>query len=138
MCRSFAGVFATILALAAPAAVNSQMPESRPPSRAEATPARVTLGPVERSVSTSSVMIVWSTNVSTDTTLRYGTDPAHLDQIEREHFGGLTHRVLLTHLNPQTIYYFRVVVPMELTKGREAMAEVASFRTRARGQEPAD
>jgi phosphodiesterase/alkaline phosphatase D-like protein len=125
-------LFLPLAWLAAPA----QMPEVQP--RAGATPARVTFGPSARAVSPTTALIYWSSNVSTSTELRYGTDPAHLDRTAKDPFGGMTHHVLLQDLIPGTLYFYRVVIDTALTGNQEPMAAAATFRTEQAGSKPSD
>jgi hypothetical protein len=83
-------------------------------------------GPVVLRVSDTSVRIVWSSNVVTDSRLRYGTHPDKLDQVADEPWGGSTHRVWLKNLAPNTTYYYRIG---DSTARGSAADEVATFRT---------
>jgi hypothetical protein len=91
--------------------------------------ARVIYGPVEQSISATSALITWSTNVSTRTVLLYGVNPNNLDQVAQEPWDGLTHRVLLNNLAPNTTYYYRVGAYTPRSGGEEPMRGTASFRT---------
>jgi phosphodiesterase/alkaline phosphatase D-like protein len=93
---------------------------------------RVTTGPVIRSIADSSAVIAWSTNVTTDTLLRYGKSADNLDQLARAPWDGVTHSVQLRNLTPETTYYYRIGTSK--VQNREPMSAVASFRTLARGQ----
>jgi phosphodiesterase/alkaline phosphatase D-like protein len=88
---------------------------------------RVTNGPTIHSISDTTARITWSTNVSSPTLLRYGVRPDNLDQVTREPWDGLTHRVQLTNLKPETTYYYRVVAPV--LQKTEPMSAPASFTT---------
>jgi phosphodiesterase/alkaline phosphatase D-like protein len=95
-----------------------------------ATPARevrVTAGPVVRSVTDTTAVIAWSTNVITDSLLRYGNRADNLDQLARSPWDGLTHSVQLGNLTPETTYYYRVGT--STAQNAESMGSVPSFRT---------
>jgi Purple acid Phosphatase, N-terminal domain len=68
---------------------------------------QITNGPVVEIVTDTTAQIAWSTNVNAGTTLHYGVDAGHLDQTAGMPWGGLTHRVLLKDLKPNTTYYFQ-------------------------------
>ena len=94
---------------------------------------QITHGPVVENVTDTTAEIAWSTNVNAGTTLHYGTDPSHLDQAAGMPWGGLTHRVSLKNLNPNTTYYFRAESAQGQGTGTQAQAEQASFQTRPAG-----
>jgi len=113
--------------------------KSQPPtSQKEATPTvrevKVTNGPVVQSLTDTTAVITWSTNVSADTLLHYGKNSDNLDRVEREPWGGLTHRVRLIQLTPDTTYYYRVGT--SAVQAAEPMAATASFRTRPAKRAP--
>jgi acid phosphatase type 7 len=126
----------SLIVLAGWPAAHAQMPEVSP--AAGESPARVTLGPSARAVSATSALIYWSSNVSTPTELRYGTDPAHLDWTAKDLFGGMTHRVLLKNLRPDTAYFYRVAIDRSLTGNQAPMAAAATLRTAPAGSKPSD
>ena len=88
---------------------------------------RVTYGPVVILVQQSVATVSWSTNVSTDTVLRYGTGDNHLDQTASTPWGGTNHLVQLTNLAPDTTYYYRVGKPAG--QETEPMSLPAQFET---------
>jgi hypothetical protein len=90
--------------------------------------AKVTNGPVVRSLSGTTVLITWSTNIGTDTFIRYGTDSNKLDRVGESPWGGLTHRVQLHNLAPNTTYYYRV--DTSAVNGSEPLSGIAGFSTR--------
>ena len=94
---------------------------------------QITHGPVVENVTDTTAEIAWSTNVNAGTTLHYGTDPSHLDQAAGMPWGGLTHRVSLKNLNPNTTYYFRAESAQGQGTGTQAQAEQSSFQTRPAG-----
>jgi hypothetical protein len=87
-------------------------------------------GPVVEHVTATTAVIAWSTNVNSGTVLHYGTDPHRLDQTSGMPWGGLTHRVDLKDLKPDTRYYFQVESPKGQGTGTSATAPPASFRTK--------
>jgi Purple acid Phosphatase, N-terminal domain len=99
-------------------------------------PVRITHGPVVELVSDSSAQLAWSTNVNAGTVVHYGTDPANLTQIASMPWGGLTHRVILRHLTPETTYYFKVESPQGQDTGSRAEAPEKSLKTLVQGQPP--
>jgi hypothetical protein len=94
---------------------------------------QITNGPVVENVTDTMAEIAWSTNVNAGTTLHYGTDPSHLDQTAGMPWGGLTHRVSLKNLNPNTTYYFKAESAQGQGTGTQAQAEQASFQTKPAG-----
>jgi len=95
---------------------------------------RVTNGPVVRSITDTTALINWSTNVSTDTLLHYGTRSDALDEVARAPWGGLTHSIQLRNLTPDTTYYYRIGT--SAAQNTEPMSAVASFRTRPTKKTP--
>jgi hypothetical protein len=94
---------------------------------------QITNGPVVENVSDTTAQIAWSTNVNAGTTLRYGTDPSHLDLAAGMPWGGLTHRVTLKDLKPNTTYYFRAESSQGQGTGTQAQADQSSFQTKPAG-----
>ena len=93
----------------------------------------ITNGPVVENVTDTTAEIAWSTNVNSGTALRYGTDPAHLDQAAGMPWGGFTHRVLIRNLKPNTTYYFKAESGQGQGTGTMAEAAPASFQTKPAG-----
>src|SRR5215469_5103380 len=87
-------------------------------------------GPVVESITDTTAVIAWSTNVNAGTLLHYGTDVNHLDQSASMPWGGLTHRVNLKDLKPDTKYYFKAESPKGQGTGTSATAPPSSFRTK--------
>jgi hypothetical protein len=106
----------------------SQTPAGDPAPPAIAV--EITSGPVVEHVTDTTAVIAWSTNVNSGTVLHYGVDPHHLDQTAGMPWGGLTHRVSLKDLKPDTKYYFQVESPKGQGTGTSAVAPPASFRTK--------
>ncbi|HKD45754.1 MAG TPA: fibronectin type III domain-containing protein [Candidatus Angelobacter sp.] len=90
----------------------------------------ITQGPVVESVTDTTAVIAWSTNVNAGTVLHYGTDPNRLQQTAGMPWGGLTHRVNLKDLKPDTKYYFQAESPKGQGTGTSATAPPSSFRTK--------
>jgi hypothetical protein len=94
---------------------------------------QITNGPVVETVTDTTAQIAWSTNVNAGTTLHYGTDPSHLDLSAGMPWGGLTHRVTLKDLKPNTTYYFRAESSQGQGTGTQAQTEQVSFQTKPAG-----
>src|ERR1051326_1399338 len=94
---------------------------------------QITNGPVVENVTDTTAQIAWSTNVNAGTTLYYGTDPSHLDLSAGMPWGGLTHRVTLKDLKPNTTYYFRAESSQGQGTGTQAQTEQSSFQTKPAG-----
>jgi len=92
---------------------------------------RITQGPVVEDVTDSTAVIAWSTNVNAGTLLHYGIDPTNLDRVTGMPWGGLTHRVTLKDLKPDTKYYFRAESGEGQGTGTSASTPQSSFRTKA-------
>jgi Fibronectin type III domain len=92
---------------------------------------KIVQGPVVENVTDSTAIIAWSTNVNSGTLLHYGIDPTNLDKIAGMPWGGLTHRVTLKDLKPDTKYYFRAESVEGQGTGTAASAPQSSFRTKA-------
>ena len=90
-------------------------------------------GPVVENVTDSSAIIAWSTNVNAGTTLRYGIDPTNLDRVAGMPWGGLTHRVTIRNLSPNTTYYFKAESGQAQGTGTQAETAQASFQTKPAG-----
>jgi hypothetical protein len=117
-----------IVALAGASAAQtlSQPEDPAPPSTA----VEITNGPVVESFTDTTAVIAWSTNVNAGTVLHYGTDPIHLDKTAGMPWGGLTHRVDLKDLKPDTKYYFQAESPKAQGTGTSVTAPPSSFRTK--------
>jgi hypothetical protein len=94
---------------------------------------QITNGPVVENVSDTTAEIAWSTNVNAGTTLHYGTDAGHLDLTAGMPWGGLTHRVTLKDLKPNTTYYFLAESSQGQGTGTQAQTEQSSFQTKPAG-----
>lgn len=112
--------------------------KTEPADYAQAGKVRITNGPVIERLDQNSATIAWSTNVRSSSIVRYGTDANNLTQTAEAAWGqgGLNnaHRVRLTNLQPNTIYYFRVESTQAQGTGTQAKADTGQFATRAPGQ----
>jgi hypothetical protein len=93
---------------------------------------RITNGPVVESVSDRSATIAWSTNLQGSSRVEYGLSPNNLTEIAESPWGqgGLTHRVQINNLKPNTTYYFEVETGQARGTGTEVESQrVQSFRT---------
>lgn len=102
----------------------------------ETRPVQITHQPVVELITDSTAQIAWSTNVNSGTLVHYGTDPNNLDQKASMPWGGLTHRVVLRHLNSSTTYYFMAESTQGQDTGTQAQASPSSFKTVAQGEPP--
>ncbi|HEY1939589.1 MAG TPA: fibronectin type III domain-containing protein [Candidatus Angelobacter sp.] len=93
----------------------------------------ITHGPVVENVTDTTAEIAWSTNVNAGTALQYGTDPSHLDQTAGMPWGGLTHRVSIKNLKPNTTYYFRAASGQGQGTGTQAQTAQLTFQTKPAG-----
>ncbi|WP_438037647.1 DNRLRE domain-containing protein [Sorangium sp. So ce128] len=64
--------------------------------------------PYLQSLTPNSVYVVWTTDVGTDSRVRYGTDPANLTQTVDLGALATQHEVLIGGLTPNTRYYYSV------------------------------
>jgi hypothetical protein len=97
---------------------------------------KITHGPIVELITDSTAQIAWSTNVNAGTLVHYGTAPDKLDHKASMPWGGLTHRVLLKHLNPATTYYFMAESNQGQDTGTQAQTPQSSFKTVAQGEPP--
>lgn len=97
---------------------------------------KITHGPVVELITDSTAQIAWSTNVNAGTLLHYSTDPEKLNLTASMPWGGLTHRVVLKHLNPNTTYYFIAESPQGQDTGTRDEAPRSSFKTVGQGEPP--
>ena len=111
----------------------SQWPSPVAPIGTDTSAVKITNGPVVEHVTDTTAEIAWSTNVNAGTTLYFGTDPAHLDDVAKMPWGGLTHRVTLQGLLPNTTYYFRAESAQGQGTGTQAQTAPASFQTKPAG-----
>jgi hypothetical protein len=95
---------------------------------------RIVHGPIVESLTDSTAIIAWSTNVNAGTVLHYGSDPDHLEQTSGMPWGGLTHRVELHRLQPGTKYFFRAESPHGQGTGEDVQSDILSFQTKPTGE----
>jgi hypothetical protein len=93
----------------------------------------LTTGPTAQSISSTTALLTWTTNISSSTALWYGLRPDNLDQVVREPFDGLTHSARLTNLRPDTTYYYRVIPAPAGHPKAEPVRVPASFKTQPAG-----
>lgn len=74
------------------------------PARAES----LARAPYLQKTTTSSIVIVWTTDAAADSMVEYGLDPANLDQVAVSAAAVTQHEVALSGLSPATRYYYRV------------------------------
>ncbi len=110
-----------------------QLPAPVTPIGTASNAVQITNGPVVEIVTDTTAQIAWSTNVNAGTTLRYGTDPSHLDQSAGMPWGGLTHRVTIKNLQPNTTYYFKAESAQGQGTGTLAETGQSSFQTKPAG-----
>ncbi len=90
---------------------------------------QITKGPTIENAGNNSAVIAWSTNTNASTVLKYGTDPNNLNQTAEAPWGGLTHRVTIKNLNPNTTYYFQVTSAQGQGSGTGAVSTIEQFKT---------
>lgn len=94
---------------------------------------QLTNGPKVEHTDSNSAVIAWSTNTNASTVLKYGTDPNNLNQTAQAPWGGLTHRVTIKNLQPNTTYYYQVTSGQAQGSGTGVMSSVQQFQTIAAG-----
>ena len=97
---------------------------------------RITGGPTIELLDDHSAVIAWDTNVQGSSRVEYGQNRNDLSQIAESPWGagGLTHRVRIDNLRPDTTYFFEVET--EQARGSGAGVEsnrILSFRTLPQG-----
>ena len=96
---------------------------------------KITNGPVVEAVSVNSATVAWSTNRRGSSRVNYGTDANNLTQLAEASWGqgGLTHRVQLKNLQPNTTYYFQVETGQAQGTGGEVQSQnIQTFTTKPR------
>ncbi len=99
--------------------------------------ARITHGPVVESVTSTTGVVAWSTNVSSGSVVYYGVSQGQLTQRSEMPWGGYTHRVTLRSLQPDTTYFFQATSPDAKGSGEVLKSQVEQFHTPAKGGAPA-
>jgi hypothetical protein len=90
---------------------------------------RITNGPVVESVTPTTGVVAWSTDVSSGSVVDYGVASDHLTQRAEMPWGGHTHRVTLHQLQPNTTYFFQAISPDAKGSGAVLRSKVESFHT---------
>ena len=90
---------------------------------------QITKGPSVEQSTPNSAVVAWSTNVNASTILKYGTDANNLNQTAQAPWGGLTHRVHINNLQPNTTYYMQVESTQGSGTGTAAVSGVSQFQT---------
>jgi phosphodiesterase/alkaline phosphatase D-like protein len=73
--------------------------------------AQVVVGPIMQKVTDNSAQVYWETSQPTENLIKYGTSQGQLTQTAQKPYGGTTHKVELTGLQPNTMYYFAIEAP---------------------------
>ena len=128
--------FTTTGAGAAPVAEQAQAAQNAPANVGQV---QITNGPMIETANPNSATIAWSTDKKGSSRVSYGTSPSALSQFAEAPWGagGLTHRVNLTNLQPNTTYYFQVQTGQAAgAHGAATQSRVYSLHTPAQGQAP--
>ncbi len=97
---------------------------------AQSSQLKITHGPVLEGTNATTATIAWTTNLNSGTRVLYGLDPQHLDKKAEMPWGGITHRVTLKGLQPNTTYYWQAVATKGQGSGEDATSDVQSFTTK--------
>lgn len=92
---------------------------------------KITQGPKVESTTGNTATIAWSTDVASSTVVKYGTDQNNLSQTAQTPWGGLTHRVVIKGLQPNTTYYYKVDSGQAAGTGTSVASNMEQFQTRA-------
>ncbi|MFB3915974.1 MAG: fibronectin type III domain-containing protein [Terriglobales bacterium] len=131
MCRNFRYALVLLLAFALTSAVAAQHSQTQPTNGGARV--RVTQGPLIQYVDEALAVVTWTTDLTSDTRIYYGTDANNLNRIAEADGYSTMHRVNLTGLSPSTTYYFQI----DTGDMQPSAAEpVASFQTVAQGASP--
>jgi len=99
---------------------------------------QITQQPRVESDTGNAATIAWSTNVQAGSKVMYGMNPNQLSQTATAPWGGVTHRVYLKNLQPNTTYYYQAVSEHASGSGTGATSNVSQFTTSANGQQAAN
>lgn len=135
MLSGFSAIFVMLVMLASPGSMQTSSSATTAPDH-ETQSVKITHGPVVELITDSTAQIAWSTNVNAGTLVHYGADPNNLDQKASMPWGGITHRVVLKHLNPSTTYYFMAESNQGQDTGTQAQTPQESFKTVGQGEPP--
>lgn len=119
------------VAMALIPAANAQNSTAAQPAAEKSPALKITHGPSVEYTSANSAIVAWSTNVSSGTVVKFGTDRNDLSRKAEAPWGALTHRVTLKNLKPDTTYYFQVDSPQGAGTGTQAQSQVLQFQTKA-------
>lgn len=95
----------------ASASNQGQSPSGQQPASNQGGNAQVVVGPIMQNVTDNSAVVYWETTKPTENLIKYGTSPNQLTQTAEKPFGGETHKVQLSSLQPNTLYYFAIQEP---------------------------
>jgi phosphodiesterase/alkaline phosphatase D-like protein len=122
----------------------AQSQESAPVNVFRVNDLKIVDGPRVESVTDTTVVIAWSTDVESSAVVQYGTDQNALDQRAVEKWGGqktggsVVHRVTIRNLKPGTKYFFLVESGQGWHRSPAvAKSDVQSFTAKAEGYKPA-
>jgi phosphodiesterase/alkaline phosphatase D-like protein len=104
------------------------------PSAPTAQQFQITHGPVVENLGPDSLVIAWTTNAPSSSTVMYGTDANSLNQRAEAPWGQQTHRVTVRNLQPNTHYWFRVQSGQAQGTGQMAESQPFPVTTVASGQ----
>jgi phosphodiesterase/alkaline phosphatase D-like protein len=90
---------------------------------------RITKGPVVEHTDATTAVIAWSTNISSSSVVKYGSDQSNLDRTAQMPWGALTHRVTIKNLEPGKTYFFQVNSSEGRGSGTSAVSSVGQFST---------
>ena len=110
-------------------AIAQTTPESSSQDQNQNLPVQMTQPPRVEVATGTTATIAWSTNVQAGTRLIYGPDPNHLTASASAPWGGVTHRVYLKDLQPNTTYFFQAFSEHASGSGTSVTSSVAHFRT---------
>jgi len=92
-------------------------------------PVKITHGPVVEHTDAHDATIAWSTDTSSATIVRYGTNPKSLGDLKEMPWGALTHRVTLSDLQAGTTYYFQADSSDGDATASEGISAIGTFTT---------
>jgi phosphodiesterase/alkaline phosphatase D-like protein len=119
----------TILSLPALAFAQTTEQPATSEDQNQNVPVQMTQPPRVEDTTGTTATIAWSTNVQAGTRLIYGTDPNHLTGSASAPWGGVTHRVYLKDLQPNTSYFFQAFSEHASGTGTSVTSSVTQFRT---------
>ena len=98
----------------------------------DTTSPKITAGPSPAQIQHNKVIIVWTTDEPSDSYMKYGTDINNLlEQWNEDQMQGVQdHEVVLTNLEPDTKYYYRVF-SRDLSQNKNRAASILKYFTTA-------